>query len=193
MAFWNGLRAGLRREQLPATLDWTVLAAYVDCLWNWTVRDDVEWGGCLVWTEAHGLRMTCEIKGRHDGVEPRHLILSQQDHVGFFHTHPLVDGRESIGFSDRDFVAVLEEGDPFSLVRSGLLVFALVRTNQTPAPAPVSPAEEARIRQVFIDEERPGRSQDEAELRANYRLCREFHFAFYRGLVGEPLRRLFVP
>jgi hypothetical protein len=129
--------------------------------------------------------------------------------VGFAHVH-LPDsetGQPYLGFSDRDFLGTVADGDNLALVTNGPEVFALVRTADCTLPRQdVDDGEFRAWTQLYDDVIGKARDEmaseatagtcrtealDRALWQANRELCDRLGFAFYRGLWGEALSLIF--
>jgi hypothetical protein len=195
-AIWRRLIAGqLTPSELPEELDLPDVLSDVERLWQLTAKDRKEHGACIVLDEHDRLRVDHEVAGEERGVNPMHRVSDYHDHLGFFHTHPLqLDGTEQVGFSEKDFAGALEDGEKLSVVCSGNKVFALVRTEKTRLPAPVSQQEENEWGAVFkqyLDDN--SLTEGEAQRQATIDLCCRLGFAFYAGEFGHLLRRASMP
>ena len=190
--FWRALKSGQwPGEKPPEYLDVPEQFLH-DIEERWTrVVDDAEHkelGACIVFDSRPTLRFADEVTGESSReVCPKCRTCERSDHLGFFHTHWLLDGDEQVGFSHLDFAGVLEDGECLSIVCSGEQVFALLRTEKTPKPAAVSRAREREFLDVFIHYIRKGLYPDQAARKANHDLCRRLGLAFYAGRLREPL------
>ncbi len=193
---WQRLITGqLKCRELPKTLDLPDIRNDMERLWQFTARDSSrrELGACIV-LDQNRLKLEHEVVGIPRSVQPMHRVGDYDDHLGFFHTHPLYpDGTEAVGFSHKDFAGALVDDEKLLVVRSSQRVFALVRTERTRLPVPVSKQEVDEFFAVFqnyYDKELP---QDKAQIRANHHLCCWLGFAFYAGEFGHPLKRELNP
>jgi hypothetical protein len=150
-ATWWGLIAGqLTSAELPEELDLSDVLNAMERLWQLTDQDGCKHGACIVLGADGRLKLDHEVVGDIESAKPMHRVGDYSDHLGFFHTHPLyADRTEQVGFSEYDFAGALQDGEWLSVVRSGRSAFALMRTEQTPAPSPVSSQEEAEFFAVF--------------------------------------------
>jgi len=182
----------LKSRELPKELDLSDIQDEMERLWQSTARDRLrrERGACIV-LDQDKLNLEHKVVGKSpQEVTPMHRVGDHDDHLGFFHTHSLYpDGKEQVGFSEKDFAGALEDDERLSVVRSGNLVFALVRTERTRSPAPVSKQEEDKFFAVFQDYYDKNLPMDKAQWRANRDLCHDLGFVLYTGDFGQPLRR----
>jgi len=138
----------LTSAQLPAAFDLSDIVADMEQLWQGSIADNRERGACIVFDET-SIQLIHEVQGTGEGLTPLHRARDYNDHAGFFHTHLYKNGTEQVGFSDTDFGGVLEDGECLSVVRSGIHVFALVRTELTRPPAEVDENEVNDFLKVF--------------------------------------------
>lgn len=191
--FCRRLKSGtITADDLPDNFElYGRIVEQTDQLWKHMVDDPdhKEQGACILFDPECSLRLG-EIADERSPVHvmPKCRAWGCDDHLGFFHTHWYLDGEEQIGFSHHDFAGFLQDGESLSLVRSGNQVFALMRTNDTPPPFVFSEDELVKFRRIFLHYHGIESSQIEAQLSANRKLCKEVGIAFYRALVGEPLR-----
>jgi len=196
--FWRGLKSGqMAPEQLPQSFSIPApMMKDMDGHWKRTSDDPEhkEHGACIVFDSPVTLRLGDEVVGESShAVKPKCRASEHKDHLGFFHTHWYLNETEQIGFSHLDFAGVLEDGECLSIVRSGDRVFALMRTEKSPEPSPVSKQQEKEFLDVFIYYFRQGWSQDEACLMANHDLSRRLRFGFYSGRVSDLLKLEVAP
>ena len=194
MNIWQRLITGqLKCRDLPKQLNLSDIRDDMERLWQSTAQDGRERGACIVLDER--LKLDHEVVGTSRSVQPIHRVGDYDDHLGFFHTHPLDldDGTEVAGFSYQDFAGALEDNDRLSVVRSGNRVPALSRTARTRPPAPDNDPKEDEffaVLQHYLDK---NLLRDEALRRTNHHLCHKFGFAFYAGEFGHPLRMELIP
>ena len=193
MNIWRRLITGqLKCRELPKELDLSDIRDDMERLWQSTAQDGRERGACIVLDDR--LKLDHEVVGTPQSVQLMHRVGNYDDHLGIFHTHPLYpDGTEEVGFSDIDFVGTLEADARLSVVRSGNRVFALVRTERTRPPVPVSKQEKDEFLAIFKYYYHKNLPWEEFQRRANYHICRYLGFAFYAGEFGHPLRRELRP
>jgi hypothetical protein len=102
-----------------------------------------------------------------------------------------------MGFSARDYRGTLADGDNLALVTNGEEVFALVRTADCTAPRQrVNHSELASWEMRYDHAVSRGRSTgrlDEELWKVNLEICERLGYAFYRGMWGEPLLRVYRP
>ena len=168
----------------------------VEELWNRMFDDPQhnEQGACIVFDAECILKLDDHVIGESShAVKPTCLVGERPDHLGFFHTHWLLDGDAQVGFSHLDFAGVLEDGESLSLVCSANQIFALMRTAKSPEPAPVSKAREREFLEVFIHYIRKGLRSNDAARMANHDLCRRLGLAFYAGRLRQPLNLAVAP
>ena len=194
MNIWRRLITGqLKCRELPKELDLSDIREDMERLWQATTQDGRERGACIVLDER--LKFAHEVIGTLRSVQPIHRVGDYDDHLGFFHTHPLDldDGTEVAGFSYQDFTGALEDSDRLSVVRSGNRVLALARTERTRPSAPANGPKEDEffaVLQHYLDK---NLLSYEALRRTNHHLCHKLGFAFYAGKFGHPLRRELIP
>ena len=112
--------------------------------------------------------------------------------VGSFHTHPYPDGITGIGFSGADIADTINSGELLSIVQSGQEIFALLRTEFTPA----------RVNRLRLQREHDDlhydylgrvRSVQIAVHYTNADLCQAYGLAFYTGLMFHALEEMYRP
>lgn len=204
----------LPSSQLPQTIDvWDLEEGLADLRsrsLEVTRKQQVEWGGCIVLVEDH-LRLLHPVCGRKDGVDPKCKPVDHDNYVGFAHTHlpDATSGKPYIGFSERDFRGTLADGDNLALVCNGADVFALVRTADRTQSCRIPQDKEFKSWEQLYDNlilqaRQMMKSDPEVRRRgsdvlnrvlwqANRQMCQNLGFAFYRGLWGQPLIRLYRP
>jgi hypothetical protein len=196
--FWRSLKSGqIAVAQLPHTLMIPFrLMQDMEACWNQVVQDPEhkERGACIVSDSQFTLRLDDEvIGGSAHVVKPKCRAWEHNNHLGFLHTHWYLNDTEQIGFSHLDFAGFLEDGECLSIVCSGQQVFALLRTELSPEPSPVSQEQEKEFLDVFVYYIRKGFSQDDACRNANHDLSRRLKLGFYSGRFRAPLNLEVAP
>lgn len=177
------------RIELPQSL-----RQQIDMLWHSSVADIKrgivqEHGGLLVLDPQDRLQLVNIVSG--DAFRLQLCFERHEDYVGTFHTHPNLYGM-AIAFSAADFADAVNAGEMLSLLQSGPEIYALFRSENTPAY--VDGVELARYtlmsRNFYVDS---GFSIEDAIYQTNVELCIELRLAFYSGFSGRALERIVRP
>ena len=187
-------------DQLPDEIDLSEIETELDRLWRETLPNGLEHGCCMELNADSTLSLTHEVVGSSDAITRlcHNVDNDHKNYKGFIHTHPLhKDGSEDVGFSYQDFAVTLEDGDQMAIVICDQFVYALVRNQATRPRCVIGYSEYLTYRQLSKDYmTRSGNGEFPvavAQLRFNLDMCHRLGIAFYAGMRGRPLRRLFRP
>jgi hypothetical protein len=194
---WQRLAAGpIPVEDLPEELDLTVLEADLQRLWEATQRGDaagrrVEYAGTLVLDRDGAVRMIHERAGTAEGVTPELRVEPGQTLLGVLHTHVPLPWEPNFGlsFGPEDIASIINRGYALSVVRSGHLVCALVRTKATAEQVDAS-AIESRFQALLLKWRAPGVSLPYLILGASLELAQGYGLGAYMGMWGIRLERV---
>jgi hypothetical protein len=195
--FWRRLAAGpIPSNELPETLDVSVWADEMDRLWAATVASGagdqaVEQAATVILDSQTGPAFVHALSGTPEGVTPCWEIEANQQLLGGFHTHALFPPELyfGVGFGPEDLVSMINRPYNLSLLRSGRLVAALIRTEA--APPSVIPAEvEVRFQEAFRDWYERGLPFVQAIFAAGAEVAKRYGLAVYSSAAGEVLRRM---
>lgn len=186
----------LSSRRLPASVSVWDLRHDFGRLRQSAFDEGVEWGGCIRLKDQR-LCVPHPVAGWPTGVDPGCDDTALPGYAGFLHVH-LPDpatARSYVGFSALDYRATLADGDNLALVANGTEVFALVRTTDATLPRQVIADTEFDAWEHLYDDALAdaGPALDAALWKVNREICRRLGFAFYRGMWGEPLVRVFRP
>ena len=135
------------------------------------------------WMLAGRLRLVNPVSGEATRLVLRHDLQPGEQFVGSFHTHPEPSGVQGVSFSAADLIRMISRGERLSLLHSGSYVYALVRTEKTPAQL-----DERLFRREMASLESAalarGYTAQEALLAANLGLCERYGLTMY---YSEPL------
>jgi hypothetical protein len=112
--------------------------------------------------------------------------------VGTFHTHPYASGLTGMAFSGADFADAINRGNILTLVQSGDVIFALVRTEKTPSQVDWNELRR-ELDKLFIGYLAEEMFPDEAAFEANLDMCARYGLAFYWGEVFGELQEVYRP
>jgi len=195
---YNALFSGtIDSVNLPGELDLSSLGDDMERLWRKSVANMandvvIEYAATIVLKDDGTLALTNEISGDSFEVTPVPCVEAGEMFVGTFHTHPRTDGLMPMPFSADDFVSAIFFRENLSLLRSGELILALVRTEKSVANIAVADAN--RIFQDVFQRELvlSGRILT-AVWKGNIKLCEKCGFALYAGRAEELLREVYRP
>jgi hypothetical protein len=190
------LRGTCQSDDLPEVLDLSDLAEAMNRLWRRSVRQIrkgqvTEYGATIV-LQRDRLRLTHVVAGTSDDVTPLAQPGRGQVFVGTFHTHPYSTGETGVAFSGTDIASAINDRESVSVVQSGDIVFALVRTECTPASVgdKIIELKMDLLMERYSEQDTPFA---EAVQSANLALCAWYGLAFYRGGTEGLLEVIFQP
>jgi len=188
----------LTSAELPERIDLGGLNAAMNELWERSIRDIdqgtvTEWGGVLILDLEGNLKLVNQKEGAADHIDLDESCISDDEtYVGTFHTHPYASGLSGMAFSGADIAQAINRGAALTLVQSGDVVFALVRTEKTP-----SQVDWGRLRKeldnLYLGYLAEGMFPDEAAFEANLDVCARYGLAFYWGEVFDELKEVYRP
>lgn len=192
------LRGELTSAELPEHIDLGELNAAMNELWERSIRDIdqgrvTEWGGILALDAEGNLTLTNQVAGTAYSIafDLSH-ISDEVIFVGTFHTHPYESGLTGMAFSGADIANAINRRESLSLVQSGDLVFAVVRTEKTPDQVDWSAIDE-ELDALYRGYVKEGLFLDEAAFQANLDLCARYGLAFYWGEIFGELWEVYRP
>ena len=192
------LRGELTSAELPERIDLGALNAAMNELWERSIHDIdrgqvIEWGGVLVLDAEDNLTLINQVPGTADKIGlDLSVIGDDETFVGTFHTHPYESGLTGMAFSGADIANAINQGETLSLVQSGDLVFATLRTEKTPDRVDWSAVDE-ELDALYRGYAEEGLFFDEAAFQANLDICAKYGLAFYWGEIFDELQEVFGP
>jgi hypothetical protein len=195
--FWSRLADGLIPfVALPETIDPSLVTADMQRLWEAAVKESTkgpwrEQVATIVLEAEENVRFIHELAGQHDRVRAVLDVGSGQRLIGIFHTHALwpLEPHLGVGCGPEDIVGMIKDRYALSLLRSGPLVCALVRTDRTVEDlrlADVVAQFQVGVEAWYAQEQ----SLCRAILRAGIDLARAAGLAYYAGTAGDVLWKM---
>jgi hypothetical protein len=187
----------LTSTELPAIIELGDLMHELDNLWKRSIRNIsrgtvVECGGVLALGKKGDLALVNVTIGEAGWLQLNLEVGSDWLFVGSFHTHPHVSGVRGAAFGARDFAFAINSGSMLTLVHSGRYLYALVRTELTPATVNADSLHET-FNKTLAHVRTQGYTTLETLLETNLQLCERYGLAFYYAKVPDPLQEVYRP
>jgi proteasome lid subunit RPN8/RPN11 len=132
-----------KSQELPAQIDLTDISDTVNALWKKSICyiervQVVEYAATIVLNLEGRLCLRNIVSGDSTSVNPTLAVSAGEIFVGTFHTHPYESGLTGMAFSGADIASAINANEAISVVQSGDVLFALVRTEKTSPSADLS-------------------------------------------------------